>query len=85
MVFSGFSCGKIFVISFHRSSGMRIIVLTYFLLLVKYLTDNIAKQGAIFLSIFGIGSKSQKQGAKKIINKKETSEGFYAIIALLRN
>ena len=25
-------------------------------------------------------TKSQKQGAKKIINKKETSEVFYAII-----
>jgi hypothetical protein len=25
-------------------------------------------------------TKSQNQGAKKIINKKETSEGFYAII-----
>jgi hypothetical protein len=59
IMFSDFSSGKIFLISFHRSSGMRIIVLTYFLLLVKYLTDNIAKQGAKFLSIFGIGFKKE--------------------------
>jgi hypothetical protein len=32
VVFSSFSSGKIFLISFHRSAGMRIIVLTYFLL-----------------------------------------------------
>ena len=57
MVFSGFSSGKIFLISFHRSSGICIIVLIHFLLLVKYLTDNIAKQGVVFLSIFGKGSK----------------------------
>ena len=50
---------------------MRIIVLTYFLLLVKYLTDNIAKQGAIFLSIFGIGSKLITFLSIVIINKKQ--------------
>jgi|GEM_PF-4875360 len=55
MVFSGFPFRKIFVISFYKSSGIRIIVLTYFLLLVKYLTHNIAKLGAIFISIFGLG------------------------------
>ena len=33
IVLSGFSSGKIFLISFHISSGMRVIVLTYFLLL----------------------------------------------------
>jgi hypothetical protein len=40
IVLRGFSSGKIFLVSFHRSSGMRMIVLTYFFLLVKYLTDN---------------------------------------------
>ena len=33
IVLSGFSSGKIFLISFHILSGMRVIVLTYFLLL----------------------------------------------------
>ena len=33
IVLSGFSFGKIFLISFQRSSGMRIIVLIYFLFL----------------------------------------------------
>jgi hypothetical protein len=32
IVFSGFSSGKIFLISFHKSSGILVIVLTYFLL-----------------------------------------------------
>ena len=55
MVLSGFSSGKIFLISFQRSSGMRIIVLTYFLFLnkIRYI---IRSQQAIFLSIFGIDS-----------------------------
>ena len=57
IVFSGFSSGKIFLISFHRSSGMRVIILTY-LFTLKQLSDMIRNQRAIFLSIFGIGSKS---------------------------
>ena len=54
---SGFSSGKIFLISFHRSSGIRIIVVIYFFI-IKHLTDMIRNKGAIILSIFGIGSKN---------------------------
>ena len=52
IVFSGFSSGKIFLISFQRRSGIRVIVVIYCLLLAKYLTDNIIKQMSYILIYF---------------------------------
>ena len=46
----------IFLISFHRSSGIRIIVLLTDFLLVSIIMYDNKKPQAIFLSIFGIGS-----------------------------
>jgi hypothetical protein len=61
MVLSGFSSGKIFVISFHTSSGRDVIVLTYFFLFLNIIKYD--KKLMSYIPIyFSVGSKQMLIG-----------------------